>query len=88
MLGDLPWYAWHVRGMPCEDITIGTQEVNELAFLFGQELGLNPHHLGRVDGVDPHRLSFLEWAEGSRGGWLVAVWDYQSRQIPELRELG
>ena len=23
VLGDLPWYAQHVRGLPCEDITIG-----------------------------------------------------------------
>ena len=42
MLGDLPRYAWHVRRLPCEDIVIGAQEVNELAFLFGQELGPDP----------------------------------------------
>ena len=35
MLGDLPRYAQHVRRLPCEDITMVTQEVNELAFLFG-----------------------------------------------------
>ena len=73
MLGDLPWYAWHVRGLPCEDITIGMQEVDVLAFLFGWELGPDPHHLGWVGGVDPHRPSFLEWVEGSRGGCLVIV---------------
>ena len=64
MLGDLPWYPRHVRRLPCEDITIGEQEVNELAFLFGQELGLDPHSLSWVSGVDPHRLCFLDWAEG------------------------
>ena len=57
MLGDLLWYARHVRRLPCEDITIGMQEVDELAFLFGRELGPNPHRLGWVRGVDPHRLS-------------------------------
>ena len=64
MLGDLLWYAWHVRGLPCEDIAIGMQEVDELAFLFDRELGLDPHHLGQVGGVDPHCLGFLEWMEG------------------------
>ena len=73
MLGDLQRYAQHVERFPCEDIMIGVQEVDELAFLFGRELGPDPHHLGWVSGVDPHRLSFLEWVEGSRGGWLVAV---------------
>ena len=64
MLGDIPRYAWHVRWLPCEDIAIGMQEVNELAFLFGRELGPNPHRLGWVGGVNSHRLGFLERAEG------------------------
>ena len=88
MLGDLLWYAWHVRRFPCKDVTIGAHEVDELAFLFGRELGLDLHRLGRVSGVDPHRLSLLEWAEGSRGGWLVAVQDCWGRQLPEPQELG
>ena len=67
MLGDLPRYARHVRRFTCEDIAIGAQKVSELAFLFGQELGPNSHHLGWGSGVDPHRLSFLEWAEGHLG---------------------
>ena len=32
---DLLQYVWHVRRLPCEDIAIGVQEVDELAFLFG-----------------------------------------------------
>ena len=75
MLGDLPWYAWHVRRFPCEDIAIGAQEVNELAFLFGQELGPDPHRSDRISGVDSHRHGFLEWVEGHRRGWFVAVQD-------------
>ena len=77
MLDDLLGYARHVRRLPCEDIAIGAQEVNGLAFLFGWELGPDPHHLGWASGVDPHRLGFLEWTEGRRGGWFVAVWDYR-----------
>ena len=70
MLGDLLWYAQHVKRLPCEDIAVVMQEVNELAFLFGQELGPDPHRLGWVD---PHRLGFLKQAEGHRGGWFVKV---------------
>ena len=75
MLNDLPWYAQHVRRLPCEDIAIGAQEVDKLAFLFGRELGPDLHHLGWVSGVDSHRLGFLEWTEGHRGGCFVAVQD-------------
>jgi hypothetical protein len=39
VLDDLPRYAQHVKRLPCEDIMIGAQEINELAFLFGRELG-------------------------------------------------
>ena len=56
MLSDVPWYDRHVRWLPCKDITIGVQEINELAFLFGWELGPDPHHLGRVSGLIPAAL--------------------------------
>ena len=64
------------------------QEVDELAFLFGRELGLDPHRLGWVYGVNPHHLSFLEWVEGHQRGWLVVVRDCWGRQLPESQELG
>ena len=79
MLGDLPRYAWHVRRLPCEDIPIRVQEVDELAFLFGRELGPDPHRLSRVGGVDPYRLGFQSRMEGTCGGWLIAVGDYWNR---------
>ena len=78
MLGDLPWYAQHVRRFPCEDIAIGAWKVDELAFLFGQELGPDLHRLGWVGGVDTHCPGFLERAEGRRGGRFVVVWYYWS----------
>ena len=87
MLSNGPWYAQHVRWLPCEDITIGVQEVNELVFLFGRELGPDSHRLGWVSGVDTYCLGFLEWAEGHQGGWFVVVWDYWGRRLPKLREL-
>jgi hypothetical protein len=43
MLGDLPRNARHVRGLPREYVEIRAEEVDELAFLFGGELGAHPH---------------------------------------------
>ena len=87
MLGDVPRYARHVRWFPCEGIAIATYEVDELAFLFGWELGPYPHRLGWVSGVDPHCLSFLEWAEGRRGSWLVIVRDCWVNNSPSRGSL-
>ena len=64
MLGDLPWYARHVRRLPCEDITVVAQEVDELIFLFGRKLGPDLNCLGWVGGIDFHDLGFFERAEG------------------------
>ena len=69
MLGDLPKYARHVRRLPCEDVMVVVQEVDEVAFLFGRELGPDPNRLGWVGGVDSHCLGFLERAEGRQGVW-------------------
>ena len=43
VLGDFPWNAWHVRGFPREDISVGAEEVDERAFLFGGERGTNAY---------------------------------------------
>ena len=37
VLGDLPWYAWHIRGTPREYIGIRTEKVDEHGFLFAIE---------------------------------------------------
>ena len=39
MLGDLPRDARHIRGFPRKDVLVGTEEVDERAFLFGGERG-------------------------------------------------
>ena len=44
MLCDFSQNAWHVRGSPRKDVSIGTKEVNERAFLFGGKHGANTHH--------------------------------------------
>ena len=36
--------AWHVRGSPRKDVSVGIEEVDERAFLFGGKHGANAHH--------------------------------------------
>ena len=39
VLSQLPGYTWHVRGFPCEDVPVLTEELGELGFLFRIEGG-------------------------------------------------
>ena len=60
MLGDFPWNARHVRGFPCKDVSIGAEEANEHAFLFGGKHGANAHHFSIGDaGVYEDHLGAL-----------------------------
>ena len=43
VLGDFSRNAWHVRGSLRKDVSIGTEEVDERAFLFGGKRGTNAH---------------------------------------------
>ena len=52
VLGDLPWDARHVGRHPGKSVLVGTEEVNERVFLFGRQLGADPHRLGWVGVVD------------------------------------
>ena len=60
MLGDLPRYAQHVRGTPCEHIDIRAEKVDEHGFLFVVEGGADPQRsaVGAV-GVDRDELDGL-----------------------------
>jgi hypothetical protein len=64
VLGDIPWYAWHVRGTPHKDFGICAEKVDEHCFLFGVELGADPDLLaGVVAGVESDGLNHLSWLE-------------------------
>ena len=39
VLSQLPGYTWHVSGLPCEDVPVLTEELDELGFLFRIEGG-------------------------------------------------
>jgi hypothetical protein len=72
VLGDLPQDAWHIRGAPCNDVSVGTEEVDEHHFLFRVEGRTDPQRLAlegsRVEGHLLGLLSSLEVAEASAAG--------------------
>jgi hypothetical protein len=64
VLGDIPQYAWHVRGTPRKNLDVCAEKVNEHCFLFGVELGADPDFLADVvAGVERDRLNCLGWLE-------------------------
>jgi hypothetical protein len=67
VLGDLPWYAWHVRGTPRKNFGVCTEKVDEHCFLFRVKLGADLDFLaGVVAGVERdglNRLSSFEVAD-------------------------
>jgi hypothetical protein len=64
MLGDIPRYAEHVRGTPCENFGVCAEKVDEHCILFGVELGADPDFLaGVVAGVEGDGLNCLGWFE-------------------------
>src|SRR5664279_3974941 len=48
VLGEFPRYTWHVGRLPCEDIPILMEELNELVFLFVLQAGTNGSFLGAI----------------------------------------
>jgi hypothetical protein len=64
VLGDIPWYAGHVRGAPCKHLGVRAEKVDEHCFLFGVELRADPDLLaGIIAGVERDRLNRLCWLE-------------------------
>jgi hypothetical protein len=64
VLGNIPWYARHVRGTPCKNLGVRADKVDEHCFLFGVELGADPDLLaGVVARVERDGLNRLCWLE-------------------------
>ena len=60
MPGDFSQNAWHVQGFPRKDVSVGTEEVDDRAFLFGGKHGADAHHFGlRAIGVYEDLLGAL-----------------------------
>ena len=73
MLGDLPWDAQHVGRLPDKSVLVGAEEVDEREFLFGRQLGADPHRLGRICLVDHDRLGLIGGDVGRCLAGLVRV---------------
>jgi hypothetical protein len=73
VLGDIPRYAGHVRGTPCENASVCAEKVDEHRFLFGVELGADPDLLGGiVAGIERDEFDRLRWLEVA--GMALHVW--------------
>jgi hypothetical protein len=69
VLGDLLGDAWHFYWTPHKCALVVSEEVDELAFLFGVQASSDLDYLGRVFGVNLYGLSILSRFESvGRGG--------------------
>jgi hypothetical protein len=60
VLGDISWYAGHVRGTPRKSFGVCAEKVDEHCFLFRVELGADPDFLvGVIAGVERDGLNRL-----------------------------
>ena len=48
VLSDFPQHAWLVRGFPREDVSVGAEEADERAFLFGGKRGRLMHMIKMI----------------------------------------
>jgi hypothetical protein len=46
VLSEFPGYSGHVRRMPCEDIFVSPEKLDERAFLFGSQVSTDTGGLG------------------------------------------
>ena len=60
VLGDLPWDAQHIGRFLGKSVLVGAEEVDERVFLFGRQLGADPHLLGWVGIVDRDQLGLVD----------------------------
>jgi hypothetical protein len=64
VLGDIPRYAWRVRGTSRKNSGVCAEKPDEHCFLFGVELGADLDFLaGVVAGVERDRFNRLGWFE-------------------------
>src|ERR1041385_73087 len=59
VLGKFPRYTRHVMWEPCKDVTVLTEGLDDLRFLFAAESGPNNNALAQVGGVQGDLLAVL-----------------------------
>ena len=87
VLGDLPWDARHVGWLSGKSVLVGAEKVDLHAFLFGRQLGADPHRLGWIGVVDHDRLGLIGGDEGRCLAGLVRVRTAFSSGGAKLAEL-
>ena len=86
MLGDFPRNAWHVRGFPPKDVSVGAEEADERAFLFGGKRGTNAHRFSlSAPRVYEDFLRAFRWLEGP--GRPLGVGCFFGDLLPESHEI-
>jgi hypothetical protein len=66
VLGDFQADAWHFCRAQHKHVLVASEEVNELAFLFGVQAGFDLHSFGRVSDIDLYGLGILARLENVR----------------------
>ena len=69
VLSEFPWYTWHVRRLPCKDVPVLTDELDEHAFLFWIQIGADAELLGRIARHEVNKLSLVNQFEMQ--GWVM-----------------
>src|SRR3954468_484672 len=59
VIGEFPRHTRHVLWIPCKDVPVLTEELDELAFLFAAESSPNDYALARVEGVQRNPFAIL-----------------------------
>ena len=86
MLGDFSQNTWHVRGFRSKDVSVGVEEVDEHAFLFGGKRGADAYHFAlRAAGVYEDLLSALSRLK--RPGQPLGVERFFDYLFPDDRKL-
>ena len=58
VLSEFPRYTWQVRRLPCKDVPILMDELDERAFLFWIQVGTDAELLGQIARYEVNKLSF------------------------------
>jgi hypothetical protein len=76
VLGDFPGYSGHVKRLPCKDISVLIEELDEHIFLFGTQIGPYGGGLGGVANDKFHLLDVLYRLEACAcgGNLLLGCW--------------
>jgi hypothetical protein len=66
MLGEFPGYTSHVRWLPCKDVPVLTEELDERIFLFGTQIHPNE---GGLSGIASDKFHLLGIDCRLEAGW-------------------